>query len=178
MDSTQLWQAIDNQDTTGLSEELMHPFEFAGLGTAPFSYAGCEDTKGTCQFCGRAIATKYHVKDSTGKLFHVGCNCIEKTCTDELVSEVKFAKKQIARDRRLAKKQIARDRKFARETAQIQEARELIKRHQPALAALPHPNSYLASTSQTYLDYLDWRILNRVGPWETIRLIQIAVSAF
>lgn len=80
-----------------MTNAQMHPFEKAGLGKAPFYYAGYEvkvgpikladgmtqigspgQPMGSCDFCGQGIAICVSVKSSDGQRFVVGQDCAEK----------------------------------------------------------------------------------------------------
>lgn len=85
--------------TTNTQQDV-HPFEAAGLGTAPFNFIRYEyfvgnrafvayATGGTvfansshsvtgCDLCGTAIKNQYFVGDSTGRVFKLGSECIRK----------------------------------------------------------------------------------------------------
>jgi len=79
------------------STQRVHAFEAAGLGKAPFKYTGYEPVKGsTCQFCGTAIKNKFYITSSDGRTSWVGCNCIEKSGDDGLISVVHRVKAELA----------------------------------------------------------------------------------
>jgi hypothetical protein len=95
----------------------VHPFETAGLGTAPFVCVGMTDCgqgasrEVSCDYCGTGIRYKFHIKGVDGSLFSVGCDCVSKTSLkgDEL-------RKQVARLRSEHRKSVkAADRKAQRE---------------------------------------------------------------
>ncbi len=93
----------------------IHVFEAAGLGKAPFTFVSmyemrgpirtelngvvCEvgyqgQPMGTCAYCNNGIANCYQIKDSEGKTFIVGSECVMKTGDNGLrakVNEVKAA---------------------------------------------------------------------------------------
>ena len=71
---------------------MIHPFEKAGLGKAPFSCTGVSEnvwengdgtTKGggVCDYCGTGIRWEFWIKGSIAgaKQFKVGCDCVAKT---------------------------------------------------------------------------------------------------
>lgn len=85
------------------SSDMMHKFEAAGLGKAPFKFVGCEvqdmaygqvilnraeyqrtgimistQPGGTCAYCGQYIVQMFNVRSADGKQFHVGSDCILK----------------------------------------------------------------------------------------------------
>lgn len=68
--------------------EKIHRFELAGLGEAPYTYAGNEqlvfkagDTVkpgGSCDYCGTAIVDAYFFRSFDGRTFKVGSDCVNK----------------------------------------------------------------------------------------------------
>ena len=70
--------------------EVIHPFERAGLGKAPFRfdamrenvYIACQGSQpqpgGTCDYCSNGIMYEYWIKSSDGRSFKVGCDCVRK----------------------------------------------------------------------------------------------------
>lgn len=61
---------------------LVHPFEQSGCGVGPFSCIGCHDAGAmvsTCKHCGHDIRYEYQIRDSEGKRFIVGSDCVLKT---------------------------------------------------------------------------------------------------
>lgn len=102
-----------------------HPFTVAGMGAAPFRFVGfyaipspalAEKNPdgynnalaamprgvgcGTCACCGMAITNNYIVRNSAGKLFAVGCDCIEKTGDAPLISRAEAQARANARAKR------------------------------------------------------------------------------
>ena len=66
----------------GRPQAKPHPWEVAGLGTAPF-YRHREDTapaeaKVTCDVCGQHIGRVFWVRDAKSAEFKVGSKCINK----------------------------------------------------------------------------------------------------
>lgn len=97
----------------------IHVFEKAGLGKAPFHVSGFHVSKyqacpgapiqcGTsCDYCGTGIMNVFEIKDSNGKGFKVGCDCVAKTGDAGLMGGVK----RIQREARKVKREtIARER--------------------------------------------------------------------
>lgn len=71
------------------TESGLHPFQQSGLGTAPFSYAGCKEVAtrlpdgstraaGSCDHCGACIRWAFGVKSADGRVSFVGSDCICK----------------------------------------------------------------------------------------------------
>ena len=69
-----------------------HCFESAGLGTAPFRCIGFAERvqvigimppvtirpTGTCAYCGTGIRNAYIIRSADGRVFDVGCDCVER----------------------------------------------------------------------------------------------------
>lgn len=80
--------------------QLVHPWEKAGLGKAPFKWLGVFEDRGPhrypqadgtvlevgapgqpmgcCAYCGQGIAECHRIRSSDGKEFTVGCDCVRK----------------------------------------------------------------------------------------------------
>lgn len=150
-----------------MCETMVHCFEKAGLGKAPFRYIGIEDqnishgqriigsvggvqieTKpgGTCAYCGTYIVNMFNVESADGNRFHVGCECIKKTGDEGLIRRVEAEVKKMEKARREAKKKakLAAERELC-ETAQI-----------GLLASKPHPHPYRAAQGETLYDWARW----------------------
>jgi hypothetical protein len=158
--------------TQGTTENTGHPFERAGLGKAPFRFVGMAQqdrlygevilnraeyertgialtTKpgGTCAYCGAAIVNMCNIVSADGRLFHVGCDCVNLTGDANLVRKVKAA--TLAADR---KKRAARAESVKAELAALL-ADETAR---ATLAALPHPVAARAAQGETLLHSLEW----------------------
>lgn len=59
--------------------ELVHPFQAAGLGEAPFICLDATLGEDSCKFCGRPIKHLYHVRSSDNCRFVVGSECVNRT---------------------------------------------------------------------------------------------------
>lgn len=60
--------------------KMVHPFEVAGMGKAPFQFVSV-DSRGEmvgCDYCGTGIKHKFFILSSDGKRSKVGCDCINK----------------------------------------------------------------------------------------------------
>jgi len=174
------------------AERPVHPFERAGLGKAPFRYAGmeCQDlcygeailnraeyertgirltTKpgGTCAYCGTYIIAMFNIASADGKRFHVGSDCVAKIATDDaaLAAKVETAAKKAARSRR-----------HAREASLIQAGKVLLADDaaRAVLATLPHLLAWRAKQGGTLLEWADWSMMNArtTGRVRVARIIQ------
>jgi len=107
---------------------MTHAFERAGLGLAPFRYAGMEEKvyvafpgapaqpAGTCDYCGNGIKYCCHVKSADGKEFIVGTDCIEKVHSPLNVAsavagitDMQKDKKRIEKEKRAARAELKRE---------------------------------------------------------------------
>ena len=100
----------------------MHPFEKASLGTAPFRCVGVQEnvfvlpdgsTKagGSCDYCGTGIRWEFLIAGQEGRLFKVGCDCVEKTYKEYgvEVEGFKAIRLEHARQRREAGAKVRRE---------------------------------------------------------------------
>lgn len=165
-----------------ITETIVHPFEAAGLGKAPFRYAGAVEqdvnrdgmcvighvlgcaveTKpgGTCAYCGHAILAMFNVESSDGKKFHVGCECIKKVA----ITNPRALKADIKRQQ------------DAKADARITDAVKLLEAEsvRQAFASQPHPAAWAQAKGLTKLDWLDWMLEHsgRSGKLSLARLIE------
>lgn len=143
-------------------ETKVHKFEAAGLGKAPFSYAGyaqktyqaCPGAPvqpgGSCCYCGTPIMNFFYIKSSDGHTFHVGSECVAKTGDAGL-------KKVVA----------AEVAKMAKSKEEVRIAAAKAKLESPEfkahLASLPHPNKFKnreTGEPLTMLEYVEWMFKN------------------
>jgi hypothetical protein len=93
-----------------------HPFERAGLGTAPFrcvsvrtnwfTVPGCPEASkpgGSCQYCGTGILYEFVIKSADGREFVVGSDCVRRTGAQ--VEGFREQRLQLARTQRATKRQ-------------------------------------------------------------------------
>jgi hypothetical protein len=173
---------------------MMHPFEKAGLGKAPFRFVGMAQQDrlygqvilnreeyektgialtttpgGTCAFCGTGIIRMYDILSADGKRFHVGCECVNRTEDKKLVKAVAAARRVIDR---AARKSLA-DRKDAELKTLLADDRARAK-----LSSLPHPNAYKADQGCTMLDYAEFMATHSgaKGTAKVLRLIKTAIG--
>lgn len=170
----------------------VHPFERAGLGTAPFRYVGSTDTAagvdgmglrrvgetadghtvhttpgGTCAYCGMAIVILCKVRSADGRRFHVGTDCIARVgeWDPRLAAAAKRAK--LARNRA---------RKAARDGARIAAALEALPAARANLEAQPHPSPRAAARGLTLADWVDF-IFERGGTAGKLRACKAIEAA-
>jgi len=123
----------------------VHPFEKAGLGTAPFRCVGmmtvrpqdaweaCRDTGLSvccCAYCGTGIIHNFIIRGATGRQFVVGSDCVGRTGDAGLVQEIKTERKRIATELRAKRNaQAAAERKAAYEVVRLQRAADFETLH-------------------------------------------------
>lgn len=159
------------------AEPVFHKFEKAGLGLAPFHCVGmsesvyqphpdCPKLPGsTCDYCGNAIMSVFHIRSRDGKNFKVGCDCVMKTEDRGLIREIK------SRPEVLAKAREARARKAS--AVQI-ELEALIKKHAEQLRLQPHSKGFTdrqTGAPLTRLDEVKW-LYNQCGAAGRDRLLK------
>jgi len=123
---------------------MVHIFETAGLGKAPFKVARVTTDCGNCEYCNTAIVYRFYLTDATGKTFFVGSDCVLKTGDAGLIRIVEAE----------VKKRQAEMRKM-RDDAKLEEYKTLMA--DPAVIEkmknLPHPTRWYASQGRTLHDY-------------------------
>ena len=103
---------------------ILHIFEQAGLGTAPFRYVDYFEKKGGfCDYCSHPITRHYGVQGTDGRTFYVGSECIFKHGDEGLIDTVKAKIREVDRERRRAKAEAKAAIKRAEKMAQEAEWR-------------------------------------------------------
>ena len=155
---------IVNNNLNDGETRIVHCFESAGLGTAPFRFTGevrelvhivpgcAPKAAGTCDYCGTCIRYAFMVQASGGEQFKVGCDCIRKTGDSALIRQIS----QAERDLRDKKNKAAKDRKAERESAFISATLPRLGEVRGVLSELPHPSTYFAAEGKSMLDYVEW----------------------
>ena len=170
-----------------MEQQQQHRFETAGLGKAPFRYAGFYESRGpirrtlpcgvveeigapgqpmgTCDFCGQAIAICCVINSADGKQFVVGSDCVEKTGDRGIVVKVKSDVNKRRTEMRKAAEEL-RIEAFAAELSG--EALRAL------LSSLPHPQEWRAKQGETLLDSVEWFMKNagNAGKLKTIRMVE------
>lgn len=97
--------------------QLVHPYQAAGLGTAPFECLGAAIGDESCRYCGRAIKNVFTIKSHDGKVFAVGSECVNRVGAASVTNfEIK---------RSVFESQLRRDRKAAKTALSVKAWREL-----------------------------------------------------
>jgi hypothetical protein len=106
--------------TTKPKKICIHPFELAGLGLAPFRFAGyrenvhkCGDhvkAGGSCDYCGTGIRYECFIQSHDGKIFKVGTDCVLKLQREDnrLINEMERARALFLRQKK-AKEHAAKE---------------------------------------------------------------------
>ena len=142
---------------------IIHPFEKADLGLAPFRldgitekwYVACpgapKQPGSCCDFCYTGIAYEFWIRSSDGKRFKVGSECVRKTGDAALINET---------DRAAARLKL--DLRHEKEAARIAATQEKLTDSdlQAVLSSLPHPYQYQAAKGLTRLDWATWMMDN------------------
>ena len=147
--------------------KMIHKFEAAGLGKAPFVFTGMEEkahnngdgtTKAgaSCDYCSTSIRYVFWCRSADGKAFGVGCDCIRKVGDSSLVRMISQAEREL-KDK---KNKIIRERKKANKIERLKAARENLSSVSGLLASKPHPNKYFADQGKTLLEYVRWNLDN------------------
>ena len=136
-----------------MADVLVHPFERAGLGLAPFRCIDAvESNLSGCAYCGTGIKIHCLIRSSDGKTFIVGTDCVAKV---ELSVDKTLAldvRKAMAKIRR-AKADARREREHERMKVRVAGAREILAANPGLLANKPHPYDYFTKQGKTLRDY-------------------------
>lgn len=162
---------------TNQTESIVHEFERAGLGKAPFRFIGAEmrwyivpgapkKPGSSCDYCSNAIAECCIIEDANGNRFKVGNVCVGKTGDRGLINEAKQAVNKLKREAKAIKDE------ERIEAAKALYASEVCIRE--TLSTCPHPNAHLAEKSLKRSDYVDWMLKNAgtTGQLQAARMIE------
>lgn len=163
----------------------IHPFEKAGLGTAPFRFVrhyrsvfqaipgdpSCPVQSGSsCDYCANGISEVYVVRSADDLEFKVGCDCIgrvaKEAATDadqKLAAAADSARRKANRAKAHAKSAVVKER--LEELLATENVRDL-------LATQPHPKF----CSKTLLDHADW-MLTHSGAAGRAKLLKVVLAA-
>lgn len=155
---------------------MIHVFERAGLGKAPFYFDHYFESKfcalpgapvlpgSSCDFCGTAIMACFMIRSSDGNRFKVGCDCVAKTDDAGLIDVVKRAANRIKLQ---ARHQREKERIMAIE-AQL-ETPEI----KALLDAQPHPSGW---AGRTLLDWAFW-MMDHAGSKGRLEVGRVILAA-
>src|SRR5262245_33425193 len=125
---------------------LIHPWEKAGLGAAPFRFIGMTEKVyrptpelimpgGTCAYCSNGIRYVFECESADGKRFGVGCDCIRK---------VHHEGEKIVTAAMRAERDAKRKQRAERDGARIAAARALLAGRPELFRDRPHPYQWQA----------------------------------
>jgi len=150
-----------------VSKEVgVHVFERAGLGVAPFKYAGYEYKVfkaapeapslpgGLCSYCGAALYNCCYVKDVNGGSFIVGPDCIEKVGERGIIKAFKSSP-EFRKHKAEIRKEKASKIKAELDAALVEKAE--------ALKSAPHPKGFKdwkSGNPLSFYDYAVWMVRN------------------
>jgi hypothetical protein len=167
----------------------VHPFEAAGLGHAPFRFAGYSravfraapdapaQCGASCDFCGTGIMDVFNIRSADGRLFKVGSDCVRRTYTEFDGSIPPEFRKAIA-DAEYEKREAKRIAAMERTNARADRARALLDARPDLLTDKPHPHPYHAGKGKTLRDYYSWLLENgfHAGKTDACRAIERAID--
>ena len=146
---------------------VIHRFEAAGLGAAPFRFTGETTEKtyqachgapvqpgSTCDSCGTCIRYEFWIVSADGRRSKVGSDCIRKSDDAGLVRAISSAEARLRRAKSAARRKAAWEKKAAFTAAQL----ERLSSVAATLAAQPHPVPAHAADGLTALDYVRWLV--------------------
>jgi len=176
-------------DTQTTAAPMVHVFEKAGLGVAPFKFIGIErrvgpiryagengttievgapgQPMGVCDYCGQGIAECCIIRDSAGKTFVVGNDCVAKTGDSGLRKQMAPALKEMRYQAAL--------RKATKVRAQLETLLQSAATRD-ALRVLPHPYGL---KERSALDWAEWMIKNagNAGRERVLKFVRKTVEA-
>lgn len=142
---------------THASGTMLHRFEAAGLGQAPFLCIGVSENMwspcpgeparpgGACDYCGQGIRYEYMVKDVEGKRFKVGGDCIRKVGDTGLLKTVKTEERKRRFEK--AKLERIRYRTILDKALAHPLTRDLLAEHQ-------HPRGFDGNTMLQHVEFM------------------------
>ena len=142
---------------------LVHKFESASLGKAPFKLVGVTEERyqacpgapvqpgGSCDYCGHAIVVHCHIESADGKRFKVGSDCVKKIGDKGLYDPIK---RQISEMKRRAR--------WEKDQQRIAAGRKLLEnpKLRMHLSSIPHPNSWRAEQGDSLLNWAEWMFVH------------------
>jgi len=161
---------------------MTHPFQKAGLGTAPFSCThvsenvfrlpdGSAKAGGCCDYCGTGIRWEFWIKGSiaNAKQFKVGCDCVAKTGWGIEGFEKVRADHTRARRQEGAEKRAEKKREARKAWIDEQHAARAIER-EAATKVWRDAHSALAARLDAYTGTNDFLLsmIERLGYWGTL----------
>lgn len=125
-----------------------HPFEKAGLGSAPFRVRGFWRERRACDYCGTRILNCFEVVGVDGRAFVVGCDCVRRTEDRKLVDQLKAIKREGGTRASVAP--------ASNQPVDLDAALERFRADEVLcvwLRRAPHPNAAMAASGRSADDY-------------------------
>lgn len=141
-----------NENLEAGQQIIIHKWEKAGLGKAPYAYLGMGKGSTSCCYCGTGIKYLFNFRSADGKTFYVGSNCVHSSDDAGLT-------KLISQDERKLRDEQNKERaerKQQKAFAYFQEAEVYFEGSSELFKALPHPNKYMSKDGKTLFDYLSF----------------------
>jgi len=169
------------QETKGeaMTSELIHPFEAAGLGKAPFRFDGLTENVysvtpghsqpgGVCKFCGHSIRYEFWVVSTDGKRFDVGSECIRK-----IEAKGSLLRNAAEREFRNQKREIKHQQLMDR----VSVVTAALEQDETLLTDQPHPHPAYANRL-TLRNYAEWMLQNAgdAGQTKICKVIEAAIE--
>lgn len=167
---------------------ILHPFEEAGLGHAPFRFVGFEVRKfspvpgitlpgSSCAYCGQAIVNCCTVRDADGRHFIVGPDCVRRTL-EGVDTTLALDVRRALNDVRRAQREEQRVARHTRLMQRVASARATLDAMPELLTNAPHPFYDRAQRGETLRSWALWMLANAgdSGMAEACRLVE-AMSA-
>jgi len=171
--------------TENPAEHGLHIWQRAGLGIAPFrfigfsqkTYVACHGAPvqpgACCAYCGQGIINCCEVKDSTGRRFVVGIDCIERVGEAGILKMVKTSAEYRAHQAELRNKKAE---------AVTQAISALLIEQADTLRSIPHPNGFRDRATRELLtahDYLAWMFQNSgaSGRKRALKIVQSSLAS-
>lgn len=164
--------------TTDLADINLHPFERAGLGKAPFKFAGWYESKfqaipgdpSSCDFCSQGIMIVCRILSADGREFKVGQDCCRRTGDRKLVDALGLEKRRADKKKRDSKSADVRSELYALLADEnVRNALSVLKRPNPVPGWSTEMNSLLS-----YVDFLAHRA-GAAGRLRALKLVKEVV---
>lgn len=150
-----------------LAGSLVHVFEAAGLGIAPFKFKEFSVGNTQCDFCATHIHNIFWIQSSDNKTFKVGCDCVEKTNDQGLRRIVsRIYREHQTMIRKAREKRIMEN--IENEINNNEETKEILRN-------LPHPFGF---RNLSFLDYANFMLKNAgvSGKTKLSRMVSAALN--
>lgn len=128
-----------------MTNNLVHIFEQAGLGQAPYTFLHVSTMPSSCQYCSTPIIYQFWLRSADGRTFYVGSDCIHKSGDAGLAKVIDPILREHQRQLREKREQTI----LTMFATYVQATPNFWNDTFPGT----HPNSYYASKGKTMGDY-------------------------